>query len=260
MIGDRQRVQSESNALLDQFLGIAHPIQEAEIAVTVQLRVRHHFAGRTLDPLLVRLVRRPFVRVSRSVVAVWIVRGVVRHGPPGHPTLEFAPGIGGLFQPIYWPFMLGIARSNPPTSSIARRRRALSAALRQFGGRVIRRSQIGGANIANSVIACFRPPLVVLHDQQPGAAVKAGDLKPRNLACLVRVPPQFVNGPWTSPGIDRHQLRPSPMPTKAGAALTSPRSVMLTGLWSSLSTIDGIGAEKTWAGAGGGIEPGHGSW
>ena len=61
MIGNRQRVQSQSYALLDQFLGIAHPVQEAEVAVTVQLRVRHPWSGRPLDPQSIRLVGGPFV-------------------------------------------------------------------------------------------------------------------------------------------------------------------------------------------------------
>src|SRR5215211_1230564 len=51
----------------------------------------------------------------------------------------------------------------------------------------------------------------------------------------------------------------SPMQTKAGGAVTNPRPVTFTGLRSSLSTADGIGMEKTLAGAGGGIEPDHGS-
>jgi hypothetical protein len=77
MIGNRQRVQAQSNSFFDQFLGIAHAVQEAEIAMTVQLCVRHNWSGRTLDQLLDGLVWRSFMGVSRGTVTLGIVSGVV---------------------------------------------------------------------------------------------------------------------------------------------------------------------------------------
>src|SRR5215218_2793052 len=58
----------------------------------------------------------------------------------------------------------------------------------------------------NSVIAGLGPPLVVLYNQQPGAAVDTGDLESGDLTCLRWIPPQLINWPRTCPCIDWHQL------------------------------------------------------
>ena len=100
MVGDRQRVQSQPNTFLDQFLWIAYPIQEAEVAVTVQLRVRHNGTGWTSDAQLVGMVRGPFVGVSRGIVAVWISSELSGMGRPDIRRSSSRQGIGGLFQPI----------------------------------------------------------------------------------------------------------------------------------------------------------------
>src|SRR6478672_5067207 len=201
MVSDRQRVESQPNALLDQFLGIAHPVQEAEVAVTVQLRVRHYGTGWTFDALFVGLVRGPFVRVSGGIVAVWIVLGVVRHGPARHPTFQLSPRNRRIVPAHQDRNSDRAPMEGGGASGHAFRLRATTTPSGSSAICSERSEQF------NSVIASFCPPLIVLDDQQPGTAVKIGDLKPRDLSCLIRFPPQFVNGPGTCPSIDRHQIR-----------------------------------------------------
>ena len=175
------------------------------------------------------------MRVPRSAVALGIVRGVVWHGSPGHPTFQLPPRDRRIIPAHFFGLSARASRSEPAYFVGARGRRACPLTSPQHGARY-RRSQMRLTVDSHTGL-----PSTTGRSRRPATrtAVDAGDLKPRNLA--PGLVPQLVNGPGTCPRIDWHQLGLIADADKRGAAVISPRLVTLTGLRSSLSTTDGRG-------------------
>ena len=84
VVGDRERVQPEPDGLLDQLGRRAGAVEEAEVAVAVQLGVGRDGAGRSI------------ARGARGAALAPRDRGVVGAREPAEPALELLPVHGGV--------------------------------------------------------------------------------------------------------------------------------------------------------------------
>ena len=194
VVGDGQSVQTQPYGLLDQLLRIVHPVQEAEVAVTVQFRVRHHRSARALHLLLIRAVGGPFVGVARRTVPLRVVHRPVPRRPPRHLAFQLAPGDIWIV-----PVHATLRHAQPPTEEELVDNAFPSTSDDEVGG------SERDARAERLIISCLGPPLAVLHHHQPGAAVDADDLEPGDMAGSGLVPPQLVDRPGPGPGLDPHR-------------------------------------------------------
>ena len=93
VVGDGQRVQAQPDRLLDQLLRVVHPVEEAEVAVAVQLGVGHGRRLRRLHQLLGDCrVRGSPVGVARRAVPLGVRGRPVAGRPAGDLPLQLGPG------------------------------------------------------------------------------------------------------------------------------------------------------------------------
>ncbi len=127
VVGDGHRVQAESNSFLDQFLRMTRAVQETEVGVAVQFRVRHPPLCRTspgpsgLPGLFgqLDLLDRPSPLDQPSLVSQPSLLGLPGLCCP--PGLPYRPGRAvPLLRPVGVPSPPGAARTVPARTVTAR--------------------------------------------------------------------------------------------------------------------------------------------
>ena len=110
VIGERQRLQTQARRFLGQLLGVRGTVEEREVAVAVQLRVRHApgvgpgrrlRVGFGLERLPLAAERRPVAaRIPRWAARRATVSTAIRQARPESSASRSLHGMSGLLKPM----------------------------------------------------------------------------------------------------------------------------------------------------------------